>query len=458
MQIHCHNCRNPLTVNPQGGQFQCPTCGAINAVGAPVQSGYAPQPQHQAPYAPPPPPPKKDNRKAGVLAAFMVLGAAALVLGWWGVLIGLPLLAWGIAGALGKVKSPGALVFPESAGKAGITALGIGLGAFVMTCGALGGASQGAAAERAEREAEEQAEREAAEKAAKEKEEAEKAAAKAAHAAELRANVSKAAADYKSGLDAVEALVNDGKMREAGEKMLAVAKGVEEYQELEPVPDEISALMPRHAELAPKIAEALTVINAADELEKNMARAEELTKGTKDGASWSEAKGLWEAAINNIETLESANENQRQHVPGGLPGKRKTIEKMLKKADGIVAQYEREVAARAAFQEACGPGGCIEVSARGLLKEYENNEPAAQAKYKGKRVAVTGVVESVALDLFDNPFVSISGGERWAFQTIHCQPANEKAANRLNKGQKILAIGTIGAEVIGSVVLEDCVF
>ena len=457
MHIQCQNCRNPLTVNPQGGQFQCPTCGAINAVGAPIQPGYAPQMQHQPQYVPQPPP-KKDNRRAVVLAAFMVFGVTALVLGWWGVLIGLPLLAWGIAGALGKVKSPGALVFPESAGKTGITVLGIGFGAFVMTCGALGGASQGASAEREAQEAEQRAEREAAEKAAKEKREADEAAAKAAHEAELLASVSTAAADYKAGLDTVETLVNDNKMRKAEEKMLEVAKGVDEYQRLNPIPASIADLMPRHSELSSKIAEAIKVISAADGLEKSMAKADELTNGNKDGASWTEAQGLWEAALKNIETLESADEGQKQHVPNGLAGKRKTIEKKLSKAEGIVAQHKKQAAARAAYNEACGKSGCIEVSARALLKEYENNEPAAQAKYKGKRVAITGVVESVALDLFDNPFVSISGGERFAFQTIHCEPENDKAANRLNKGQKILAIGSVGSEVIGSVMLEDCVF
>ena len=456
----------------QGGQFKCPSCQAVNAVGGQVQPGYAPQAQQVGgpQYAAAPPKPTKDNRKAYVLGAFMVLGVVAVGMGWAGVLIGLPLLGWGIAGALGKVKSPGALIFPESAGKTGVTALGIALGGFVTTCSIMGGASQAQKAERDAAEAQEKEEREAADKAAKEKREAEEAAAKAAHEAELLANVGKAATVYKSGLDAIEALVNDDKMKEASAKLAEVTAAVDEYQKLDPVPGEIAALLPRGVSLDSQITEALKIIVAAENLEKNTAKADELTKGTKDGEAWSTAQGLWQSALKNIETLETAGAAHADRVPAGLPGQRKAIEKKLGKAEGIVAKYEKqqvvqeakrekEEAAMAAFNAACGEGGCTKVTAKQLLGDYAANEAGAQARWKGKRVAVTGVVDSISLDFMDDAVVSITGGrQRFALQTIHCQPKNNADANRLRKGQNILAIGTVGTEVIGSIMLEDCVF
>ena len=34
MQIQCYHCRTVMTVNPQGGQFQCPVCRAVSVVAA----------------------------------------------------------------------------------------------------------------------------------------------------------------------------------------------------------------------------------------------------------------------------------------------------------------------------------------------------------------------------------------------------------------------------------------
>jgi LSD1 subclass zinc finger protein len=251
MQIQCHNCRHPLTVNPQGGQFQCPTCGAVNAVGAPVQPGY-PQIQHQPQYVPQPPP-KKDNRRALVGVAFAVLGIVALLMGWWGMALGVGLLGWAIAGALGKIKGPIHSVFPQSARKTVLAVVGIGLGSFVTMCGVMGGVAQHNKAEKDAREAQERAEREAAAKAEKKKREAEEAAAVAAHEAELRNGASKAATAYAAGLDAIETLIAEDKWADADEKMNEVSAAVAEYRKLNPVPDDIAALVPRHEALTPKL-------------------------------------------------------------------------------------------------------------------------------------------------------------------------------------------------------------
>ena len=106
----------------------------------------------------------------------------------------------------------------------------------------------------------------------------------------------------------------------------------------------------------------------------------------------------------------------------------------------------------------CGDEGCIEVTATQLLKDYAANEAGAQARWGGKRVAVSGTVGSISLDLFDNVVVSIRGKSRFSFTNVMCDPENESAANTLRKGQKIVAYGTIGSEIIGSVGLDDCVF
>lgn len=456
MQIQCYHCRNVMTVHPQGGQFQCPVCHAVSVVAAPVHPGYHVAPP-QAPYyqvraAPPP----TDNRKAYVLGAFMVLGVVGLTLKWWGIALGAALLAWGIAAAIGKVKGPMSLVYPESTKVGALAALSLALGGMVTTCGAMGIVSSASRAEREGREAAEKQEREAAALAERERKAAEDAAAKAARDAELRANVGKAAKDLNAGHDAVQALVDAGKWREAGTKLEAVALAAAEYRSLDPVPDEIASATPREAKLQAAINRVLTVLDAADDLEKNMAEAGELTKGTKDGQAWKTAQAKWQAALKNLDTLEAAGADLQAHVPKGLAAKRTAIEKSLASATKIVDKYDAEQSRMAAFQERCG--GCVEVSADQLLQAYADNEARAQSAFGGKRVAVSGIVDSVSLDLFDKPVVNIRGSDRYSFQSVMCQPKNESDANTLDKGQKIVAIGEIGVEVIGSVALEDCEF
>ena len=51
----------------------------------------------------------------------------------------------------------------------------------------------------------------------------------------------------------------------------------------------------------------------------------------------------------------------------------------------------------------------IEISAGQLYQEYRNNEVAADLKYKGKMLKVTGIVRTVGEDILGNPYVVIVG-------------------------------------------------
>jgi len=91
------------------------------------------QPAATRPLAPLP-----NNHRRSILGAFLVLGAIATVIGWWGVLLGVLILVWAIAGTLGKLKGPAALVFRDSISAKKLPAISLGLGGFVTTCGVMG--------------------------------------------------------------------------------------------------------------------------------------------------------------------------------------------------------------------------------------------------------------------------------------------------------------------------------
>ncbi|MDO4572423.1 MAG: hypothetical protein Q4C13_03575 [Clostridia bacterium] len=82
-----------------------------------------------------------------------------------------------------------------------------------------------------------------------------------------------------------------------------------------------------------------------------------------------------------------------------------------------------------------------------LLNEYEENGIAAQEKYEGKIVILTGVVDSVGVDVADKPYVKISDGSGEFFQYAQCYFSTEaeiaKAA-QLKKGDVVTITGTVG--------------
>ncbi|WP_157596112.1 hypothetical protein [Plesiocystis pacifica] len=176
-----------------------------------------------------------------------------MLIGWWGAALGAVLLAWAIAGAIGKMKGPLNLLFPDSGRTALLAAVGIGLAVSVTTCGAMGGVAEYDAQKKEAREAQEKADSDAAEKEKREKQKSEAAAVRAKHEAELNAKAGEAAKDYAAKLDAVESLTQQDKWQEAGDEMKEVTASIGEYKQLDPIPEEIAALMPRHDLLTSKL-------------------------------------------------------------------------------------------------------------------------------------------------------------------------------------------------------------
>jgi hypothetical protein len=97
-----------------------------------------------------------------------------------------------------------------------------------------------------------------------------------------------------------------------------------------------------------------------------------------------------------------------------------------------------------------------EVTARALGDAFKANEVAAQQQYGGKPLAVTGRIESIELDMFDNPTLQLRGASEFEFVSLNLGEEGRQVAASLSKGQEIRAVcGDIG-EVIGMPILNDC--
>lgn len=94
----------------------------------------------------------------------------------------------------------------------------------------------------------------------------------------------------------------------------------------------------------------------------------------------------------------------------------------------------------------------VAVPARVLLHEFEADPAAADAKYKGKRLEVSGVVERVGRDGDDTRFAILHGGDETAKLRIECffdpaDPDEEDRIDRLTKGQAVVVRGEYAGRV-----------
>lgn len=99
----------------------------------------------------------------------------------------------------------------------------------------------------------------------------------------------------------------------------------------------------------------------------------------------------------------------------------------------------------------------VKVSAVQLSKAYDENKVAADAKYEGKKLEISGVIDSIGKDITDAPYVVLKGVEYKLFG-VQCMFPRAKESNliSLTKGQSLTVQGKLSGELIGNVIVRDC--
>ncbi|MGH7509745.1 MAG: OB-fold protein [Gemmatimonadales bacterium] len=88
--------------------------------------------------------------------------------------------------------------------------------------------------------------------------------------------------------------------------------------------------------------------------------------------------------------------------------------------------------------------GLLSVGAVRLWRDYEENEVAADTRYKGKRLRVTGTVLSIERDLEGRPVLHLLSGNPIFLTTATLDRADLPAAAQLKKGDQVV-VRCIGA-------------
>jgi tRNA_anti-like len=84
------------------------------------------------------------------------------------------------------------------------------------------------------------------------------------------------------------------------------------------------------------------------------------------------------------------------------------------------------------------PDGIVSVGAVRLFRDYQENEVAADSRYKGKRVKVTGKVTSVERDVYGAPVLHLWSGNPVFLTMATLDRAYLSDAAQLKKGDEIV--------------------
>jgi len=98
----------------------------------------------------------------------------------------------------------------------------------------------------------------------------------------------------------------------------------------------------------------------------------------------------------------------------------------------------------------------IQVTAKELAQQYEDNEAAGDAKYKNKLLEVTGVITSITKDLFDDTQIHLKGIHSFFDVYATLESSEEAKAIELKKQQPITLHCIGDGEVIGVPLLKNC--
>lgn len=99
----------------------------------------------------------------------------------------------------------------------------------------------------------------------------------------------------------------------------------------------------------------------------------------------------------------------------------------------------------------------VTVEASQLIADYKGNEVRGDARWKGKLVKVTGIVDDIKKDIMDVPFVTLGTGAMFEIPTVQCslKGGQEGKAATLQKGQKLTMTGRVSGLMM-NVLLDDC--
>ena len=98
------------------------------------------------------------------------------------------------------------------------------------------------------------------------------------------------------------------------------------------------------------------------------------------------------------------------------------------------------------------------VTAFEMAGEYKANEVAAEAKYKGKLVEISGTVDTIGNDALDTPFIAFATENQYEIiNRIQCMFSRNDITtlSGVSKGERITLRGEVSG-ALGNIIVRNC--
>lgn len=97
------------------------------------------------------------------------------------------------------------------------------------------------------------------------------------------------------------------------------------------------------------------------------------------------------------------------------------------------------------------------ISASDLFKAYDANELAADEKYKGKTLEISGVIGELGKDILGSPYILLrpSGVLVFGVQCMLDDSEQASKASQLSKGASVTLTGDVSGK-LGNIVVRNC--
>lgn len=99
----------------------------------------------------------------------------------------------------------------------------------------------------------------------------------------------------------------------------------------------------------------------------------------------------------------------------------------------------------------------LKVTAVQLAEAYKANEVAADAKYKGKALEISGLVGNIGKDILDTPYITFQTEQYAIINQVQCMFAknDEQILATLSKGQSVKVSGEVSGSM-GNIIVKGC--
>lgn len=138
------------------------------------------------------------------------------------------------------------------------------------------------------------------------------------------------------------------------------------------------------------------------------------------------------------------------------PGKKADTPAMTQQSEATPPAAAASTNAASVEKPVAPVDAILAVTVAQLAKDYDANEVAADQKYKGKKLRVSGSVQSIDKDVFDNIVVHLRATNEFIPAMAKLDDKHEALAASLSKGNKIIWQCNGGGKLIGRPVLNNC--